>query len=411
MPSSPTHRDLDLVVFGATGFTEHVAKTIGALGGRGAPPPRWAVAGRSEPRLQALARDVRAASLAAGSPEPHVVVAEVGDPASLEAMCRRTRVVINAVGPFRFFGEPRASSRAPITSMSQVQRLDGERSTLDADRACGLRPDVISFFFVLTATARRTGVLRAHAPHLPRTGSEDGRAGRPFRAIYEVRTPGKGCDPICDRDIKSSAPQGFGGNYATYESAVYGIGNAAELRKLRRQMKRPHLKQVGPPLKLKGVIAWDDRVQSWVVPFFFADPSVIRLTQCLEWELGPDCSSNDNAVPPVQFAAYILINSVVYLWLLAVFLAVFSFLATKPWGRSLLLKHPKLFSYGLFSRKGPSEEQIRATRFTSRFFAAGYSSEEAANSGKEPDVRLVTECSGPEPGYVWVPELSAKSAP
>lgn len=210
--------------------------------------------------------------------------------------------------------------------------------------------------------------------------------------------------------VKSKSPNGFAGNYATYESAVHGIGNAAELRKLRKETKRVQLEQVGPRLKVKGGVSWDERVKSWVVPFFFADPSVIRLTQMLESEYGAACSSNGKPVPPVQFAGYIQIQSTFYLCVFVIFSAVFALLATKEWGRDLLLKHPKFFTFGVFSRNGPTLEQIKSTTFTSRFYVAGYSNEAAAKANNKPDVSFITECTGPEPGYDSTPICVANCA-
>lgn len=74
-------REYDICVFGATGFTgrrvaQHLAEGSGFTG-------RWAVAGRSRDRLEALA-----ASLGCGASRPGIIVADVGDPASLLDMAR-----------------------------------------------------------------------------------------------------------------------------------------------------------------------------------------------------------------------------------------------------------------------------------------------------------------------------------
>lgn len=61
----------------------------------------WAVAGRNRGRLDEVAQ-----SLERQGSRPDVVVADVRDPASVEAMARSCRLLLNCVGPYRFFGEP-----------------------------------------------------------------------------------------------------------------------------------------------------------------------------------------------------------------------------------------------------------------------------------------------------------------
>ena len=82
-------REYDVVVFGATGFTGALtAEYLAGVSGAG----RWAIAGRSRDKLEAVR-----GRLSADVP---VIVADVGDPASLRAMAESTRVIITTVGPY-----------------------------------------------------------------------------------------------------------------------------------------------------------------------------------------------------------------------------------------------------------------------------------------------------------------------
>lgn len=91
-----------------------------------------------------------------------------------------------------------------------------------------------------------------------------------------------------------------------------------------------------------------------------------------------------------------------------VFASIFKFLARRYWGRSLLLKYPGFFSYGIFSHAGPSEQQIAESSFEMVNIAKGYShcppsaEPESENKSVEkgPDARIVTRVRGPEPGYI-----------
>ncbi|MFV8570966.1 saccharopine dehydrogenase family protein [Marinobacter sp. SBS5] len=91
----------DLIVFGATSFvgqilTSYLAKNYGVGG-----DVKWAIAGRSESKLNDLK-----STLGADSMNLPVLIADASDEAALIAMCEQTKVVISTVGPYALFGEP-----------------------------------------------------------------------------------------------------------------------------------------------------------------------------------------------------------------------------------------------------------------------------------------------------------------
>ena len=92
-------REFDVIIYGATGYTgrlvaEYFARTYPEAGG-----PRWAVAGRSEIKLQGLLQGLSASP--AG-----FILADSEDPQSLQKMAERTSVVINTAGPYQLYGGP-----------------------------------------------------------------------------------------------------------------------------------------------------------------------------------------------------------------------------------------------------------------------------------------------------------------
>lgn len=85
----------DIVLYGATGFTgrqcalhfaEHAPEGL-----------RWAIAGRSRERLDALAREAQ---------PDGVIVADSTDPVSVDAMVAQAKVLCTTAGPFAKYGTP-----------------------------------------------------------------------------------------------------------------------------------------------------------------------------------------------------------------------------------------------------------------------------------------------------------------
>ena len=92
-------REFDIIVYGATGFTGRLVAEylVQHYAGR-ADAPKWAMAGRSADKLA----EVRA--LVGAPDDTPLVVADASDPASLDAMAARTKVVLTTVGPYQLYG-------------------------------------------------------------------------------------------------------------------------------------------------------------------------------------------------------------------------------------------------------------------------------------------------------------------
>lgn len=126
---TPTDRRLDVVVFGATSFVgeilcRHLVERHGTDG-----PLRWAIAGRSASKLDAVARSTGA--------DVERIVADAGDAAALAGLAAVTRVVVSTVGPYALYGSPLVAAVA--AEGTDYCDLTGEtqwmRAMIDAHQA------------------------------------------------------------------------------------------------------------------------------------------------------------------------------------------------------------------------------------------------------------------------------------
>jgi len=92
-------REFDIIVQGASGFTGTLVAEylLGQYGTGG--DLRWALAGRSQKKLQELQQ-----SLGSAASEIELIVADSFDKAALKSLASRTRVVLTTVGPYALYG-------------------------------------------------------------------------------------------------------------------------------------------------------------------------------------------------------------------------------------------------------------------------------------------------------------------
>ena len=110
-------RAYDLVVWGATGYT---GRLVALAASEHLVGHRWAIAGRSRERLEAIQDEI----VEAGGHSPEIVIATLDDPASMQAMTGSSRVVLSTVGPYDLVGE--TLIEACIATSTHVCDITGE---------------------------------------------------------------------------------------------------------------------------------------------------------------------------------------------------------------------------------------------------------------------------------------------
>ena len=91
----------DVIVFGATSFVGQLLcqYLVGTFNGDDQESLNWAMAGRSQTKLDELRRQLQQPGLS-------VLVADAADENALRELCQQTSVIVSTVGPYALYGEP-----------------------------------------------------------------------------------------------------------------------------------------------------------------------------------------------------------------------------------------------------------------------------------------------------------------
>nr|XP_055027610.1 saccharopine dehydrogenase a, tandem duplicate 1 [Misgurnus anguillicaudatus] len=381
--STSSARPYHIIIFGATGFTgqfvvEEVARTA-SEGPKGT--LKWAIAGRSKAKLDKVLEQAAAVlSKPELASEVDVIVADVSEPDSLAALCKQAVIVLNCVGPYRFFGEPVV--KACVENGAHYLDISGEPQFLE------------SMQLNYHNQAAEKGVYIVGACGFDSIPADMG-------VIY-TRDQFKGTLTAVESFLTASAgPEGGCIHDGTWQSAIYGLADSDKLRSLRKKFGHKPLPVVGAKMKRRGALFFSNEVQQYAIPFMGTDPSVVKRTQrYLHEELNET---------PVQYGAYAGVGGISNLFKLLFAGMMFWILVKFSFGRNLLIKYPEFFSFGFFSKAGPTRKQMEGSSFRFGFFGEGYTEGVDPTEGK-PNAKIRTTVQGPEAGYVATPIAMVQAA-
>ncbi|KAM4603137.1 saccharopine dehydrogenase-like oxidoreductase [Polymixia lowei] len=378
-----SNRPYHIIIFGASGFTgqfvvEEVARTV-SEGPNGT--LQWAVAGRSKQRLEKV---LEQAAGALSKPElrtaVEIIVADVKEPDSLAAMCKQAVVVLNCVGPYRFYGEPVV--QACVENGAHCIDICGEPQFLE------------SMQLNYHGQAAEKGVYIIGSCGFDSIPADMG-------VIY-TRDQFRGTLTEVESFLTaSSGPEGGCIHDGTWQSAIYGFADSGKLRSLRRKFNHKPIPTVGSKIKRRSALFFSNEIQQYALPFMGADPSVVKRTQRFLVE--------EYQATPVQYGAYAGVGGVGNIVKLMFAGMMFWFLVKFSFGRNLLIKYPEFFSFGFFSKAGPTRKQMEDSSFQFSFYGEGYTEGQDPSQGK-PNAKIRTLVQGPEAGYVATPIAMVQAA-
>lgn len=372
--SSSTEPRLDVIIYGATGFTGRytVEEMIKLAEER--PKLTWGISGRNKTKLEEL---IKTTSEKTGKDlsKVSIVIASNENEDTLREMAAKARVVVNCVGPYRFYGEPVV--KACIDSGTHHVDVSGEPQYMERMQ------------LEYHEAAKEKGVYIVSACGFDSIPADLGVVFLSQKFKGQVNSVETYLSTWQDGPRKGASI-----HYGTWESAVYGLAHSGELADLRRKLYPERLPRFQPTLKARSIIHKSPIVNGWCLPFPGSDRSVVYRSQRYFFE--------NEKKRPIQMHAYVKFNSLFYA-LMTSFVAVMFFIMTKfKFGRKLLLNYPKLFSFGTISHEGPTEEAQKSTHFEMTFNMEGWSeasAEPTDNHSTAPDMHMLGKVKGTNPGY------------
>lgn len=242
-----TDRTYDVVVWGATGFTGSlVAEVLNSLDGVDG-DLRWAIAGRSQSKLDELKARIHA-------PQLPTLLADSFDTQSLERLAESTRVVLTTVGPYAKYGDGLVT--ACVEAGTDYVDLTGE-------------PQFIRKNIDLHHTrAKETGARIVHCCGFDSIPSE---LGVWFLQQEATERLGRPCESITM--LVKGASGGFSGGTAA--SLMNIVAEAKDDRNLARMLSHPYTlnpkgERDGPDARDQRDVRYNSEQGTWTAPFMMA---------------------------------------------------------------------------------------------------------------------------------------------
>jgi len=346
-------RSLDLVLFGATGFTGGL--TAEYLAQHAPPSTRWALAGRNRVKLEAV--QSRLAALNPACANLALIEAEVGDAAALRQLAQSTCVVLTTVGPYILHGEPLVAACA--AAGTHYADLTGE-------------PEFVDLMWLrYHEQARKSGAKIVHCCGFDSIPHDLG-------AYFTVQQLPHGVPLKVEGFVRAGGTFSAG----TYHSAINAFARMRDYAKVAKQRRAqeqyPQGRKIG---STRQGVRHEKSLGTWVVPFPSVDPQVVRRSAAALDRYGPEFRYGHYVQVKRLASVAALIGGVGTLFTLA---------QVGPTRRWLLSKKT--------SGEGPGAEQRAKSWFRVRFHGEG--------GGQ----KVITEVKGGDPGYGETAKMLAESA-
>ena len=265
---------------------------------------------------------------------PKRLVVDVKDFDQLMEICAQTRLIMNCTGPYRLLGE-------------NVVRACAESGT-DYIDICGEPAFIEQMSVKYDSIARENGAVVVSACGFDSVPSE---LGMVFvqKWFYEDKCELDGVEAFL---TFPSMGKGYSAHATTWDCAVMGFANQGELRSIRKQLNLAKIPGKVKPRKTLGLVTDVKGVSGRAIPFMGSDASIVRRSQHRLVTTGR------TDLQAARFNMYTLVETTAGLIKLLIGGFLFTCLTKFKFGQDLLCRFVSFFSFGMFTREGPSIESI-----------------------------------------------------
>jgi short subunit dehydrogenase-like uncharacterized protein len=349
----PADRQFDIVLFGATGFTGEL--TAAYLAEHAPAGCRWALAGRSATRLEAVR--ARLARINPDCGDLPLLHADADDRPSLDAVAAATKVVITTVGPYLLYGEPLVAACAEAGT--DYVDLTGEPEFVDR------------MYLEHHERAVETGARIVHACGFDSIPHDLGA----YFTVQQLPAD----QPITLRGVVRSNATFSGG---TFHSAMTAFSRARQMKDAMVARRKAEPRPVGRRSRaVAGKPGRDSLLGYWLLPLPTIDPFVVARSGAALPAYGPD----------FRYSHYAGLKTLRYTVGGVVGAASMGLAAQVPPVRKALMNRIK-------PGDGPSESRRAKSHFSVDFV------------GEAGGTTVHTRVSGGDPGYTETAKMLAESA-
>lgn len=369
----------DIVVFGASGFTgqfvvEEVARVAPSQG------LTWAVSGRSMEKIQKV---LSKASTRTGDDLESIpiIMADTSNDESLLEMAKQAKLVLNCVGPYRFYGEQVV--KACVEGGAHHLDISGEPAYIEKMQ------------LKYNGAAQKSGVFVISACGFDSIPAESG--------VLHAKEKFEGRINTVESYLEFHAgPHGMTVNNGTLESAIYGFLNEGELKSIRKSLFPEPLPTPKYKIPKRGMLFKNDVNKKWTAPFMGSDKSVVYRSQRYNY--------SERGEKPIQYQPFVCYDGLLTVFGLIWFGLIFGIMSRFSFTRKLLLRYSSFFTAGLFKPEGPTMKQIETCSFSMTFVSKGWKTQTDEEPTTPPDTVKITKVTGPEMGYVTTPICMVQAA-
>uniref|UniRef100_A0A1I8MIE1 Saccharopine dehydrogenase NADP binding domain-containing protein n=1 Tax=Musca domestica TaxID=7370 RepID=A0A1I8MIE1_MUSDO len=359
---------LDAIIFGATGYTGQIVveDTVDIFGDL-----KWGIAGRNESKLKDVLVKAGKRTQRDLSHIP-IILADVNDPKSIEAMAQKCKVILNCCGPYRLYGEVVVKACIDagthhVDVSAEPQYISGMQ--LKYNDLAQEKGSYVILACAFESIPAELGVQYAEE-NFPGT-------------VNSVELYWENIFNFQDKSSKALAHTG------TWESGLHAMQHVKEMMSIQKKLNCEKLPNLSPKLKLRPFVHQTEGLRSYFVPFPLTDRVVVQRSQRLAYV--------HEKKRPIQFEMYIGMKSFLMAFLLQVVMVLGIIFAHIGFVRKIFLKYPHIFSAGLVTQEGPLEANRKVLEFRYTLKAKGWTT--GTPESFAPNKEVVIRVSANDPGY------------